>query len=367
MITPQTFFGALRTGDISPFVGVPCSLLSSLIAYAGDHPGDVTHVNPPHESQAMAYAAGTFMATGKLPMVYLQNSGLGNVMNPLTSLHQIYDIPALLLVTWRAERGWGDDAPEHWIMGRDMEKFLQMLGLPYRILSPESWEDDLDAMAAEARKISKPAALVVKKGLFEKYERKAHPGIPYDMADTQAIAILKEALPDAIFLSTTGMISRKSYAAKESPDFYMMGSMGAILGIAEGCAEYTEKRVVALDGDGAALMHLGQMALAGQRRPGNLVHVIIDNESYFSTGDQPTISRGIDFAGIAKACGYRQTMTVRTEGELRGSLSVCRDAEGPILLHVKTRSGAVDKSIKRISDDYTCQQVKDLFMDSLRR
>jgi phosphonopyruvate decarboxylase len=366
MIEPRDFFGCLKNLEISPFAGVPCSIISSLIAYAVDHPDEVEHVNPAHESQAMAYAAGAYMATGRLPMVYMQNSGLGNVMNPLTSLNNIYDVPALLLVTWRAEKGWGDDAPEHWIMGRDMEQFLKALKLPYLVLSAENWQNEIKNMADEARKTGKPAALVVRKGLFAKYQREELPGSAFEITDTEAITMIKQAFPDAVFLSTTGMISRKSYSAAPTPDFYMMGSMGLILGIADGCAEHVKKRVVALDGDGAALMHLGQMALAGRRRPENLIHVIIDNEAHSSTGGQPTVSSTVDFAAVARACGYPQAFSIRTKEELTKALSQCLKAKGPILLHLKVKSGPVDHGLKRISDDHTCPEVKDLFIKRLK-
>ena len=165
MIESKDFFRVLSEEGIAPFVGVPCSLISSLIAYAVDHPQEVEYVNPVHESHAMGFAAGTYLATGEMPMVFLQNSGFGNIVNPLTSLHQIYDIPAVLLVTWRAEEGYGTDAPEHWIVGRDMEHYFTTFHLPYRVLSEKTWKDDMAVMAAEARATKKPTVLCVKKGI----------------------------------------------------------------------------------------------------------------------------------------------------------------------------------------------------------
>jgi len=365
MIAPRDFFGFLRERGIGPFVGVPCSLLSSPIAYAVDHPEEVEHFNPPHESQAVAFAAGAFMATGKLPMVYLQNSGLGNIMNPLTSLSRIYDIPCLLLITWRAEKGYGDDAPEHWIMGEDMEKFLTALKLPYRVLSPETWQKDIRSMEEEAKKTSKPVVLVVKKGLFEAYERSEKPGNHYVMTGAEAIALVKTGFPDAAFLSTTGIISRESFTVNDTPDFYMMGSMGLIASIAAGVAQYrVAKKIVALDGDGAALMHLGTLPFIGHQKYANLVHVIIDNESYSSTKGQPTVSPSVDFPLLARASGYREALSVQTADELQKSIAICRNAEGPILILIKVRSGHT-KNIPRISDTYTCPQVKERFMNML--
>ncbi len=360
MIAPHDFFSAARAEGIAPFVGVPCSLISSLIAYAVEHPDEVEYVNPAHESHAMAYAAGTHMATGALPLVFLQNSGFGNIVNPLTSLHQIYDIPAVLLVTWRAEGGYGTDAPEHWIMGRDMEEYFRTFHLPYRVLRVDMWREDLAAMAAEARVTGKPTVLCAKKGMFTPYAMREQPGARYEMSSIDAVRLVKEALPDAAFLSTTGMVSRESFTVRDTPDFYMMGSMGLIAGIAAGCAAHTGKTVVALDGDGAILMHLGLLPFIGNRRYRNFLHVIIDNEAYSSTQGQPTVSVTTDFAGVARACGYREATTVRTAADLAAALDTLRGRDGPILLHVKVRSGN-DHHIGRVSDKYTCPEVRGNF------
>lgn len=361
MIDPKDFFQALKAEEVGPFVGVPCSLISSLIAYAVEHPQEVSYVNPAHESHAMGYAAGSYMATGTLPMVFMQNSGFGNIVNPLTSLHQIYDIPALLLVTWRAESGYGTDAPEHWIVGRDMENYFKTFHLPYRILTKATWRDDLKAMAAEARTTKKPAVICAKKGMFADYKVNQQPGAAYEMTSMDAVRTIKEALADAVFLSTTGMISRESFTAKDTPDFYMMGSMGLISAVAAGCAEHTQKKVVALDGDGAALMHLGILPLIGSRGYRNLVHVVIDNEAYSSTQGQPTVSPAVDFPVVAKACGYREAFSAKTKEELEGILAKINTLTGPALLHVKVQSGN-DHHIGRVSDKYTCPQVTENFM-----
>jgi phosphonopyruvate decarboxylase len=365
VIRAKDFFALLKRENIGPFVGVPCSLINSLIAYAADHPEDVRFLNPAHESHAMAIAAGEYMGSkGKeMPLVFMQNSGFGNITNPLTSLHQIYDIPAILLVTWRAEEGYGTDAPEHWIVGRDMEQYFQTFGLPYRIVSHDSFEDDLLAMKKEALVMKKPTVLCMKKGLFEKYERKEQPGMQYPMKSAEVIKIIKDHYNNAAFLSTTGMLSRESFTVQDTPDFYMMGSMGLISGIASGAASHTEKPVIILDGDGAIMMHMGLMPYIGSRGQKNMVHIIIDNEAYSSTGGQPTVSSDIDFAAIAKACGYPVTLTAKTKDELEKNLSSLTGKNGPALLHLKVQSGA-DHHIGRVSDKYTCPQVVERFMEN---
>lgn len=363
VIAPEAFFRKLRALSVSPFVGVPCSLIAGLIAYAADHPEEVEYLNPAHESHAMAVAAGSSMGSrgATLPMVFMQNAGFMNILNPLTSLHQVYRIPAILLVTWRGEGGEGSDAPEHDIVGRDMEAYFRTFRLPYRILSAGSWEDDLAAISASARATKTPAALCVRKGLFGEYETAARPAQRYGMTSREAIAIIKEKLAGAVFLSTTGMISRESFAEADSPDFFMVGSMGLLGGIAAGCAAHTDRRVVALDGDGAVLMHMGLLPFIGSRKPQNLVHAVIDNESYSSTGGQPTVSPFIDFPAVAKACGYRWAQTVMTRETLEEALMSLRSVEGPALLHVKVKSGA-DHGIGRVSDRYACPEVAERFM-----
>lgn len=365
MIDPARFFGHLRTLDVGPFVGVPCSLLSSLIAYAAEHPQEVEYVNPTHESHAMGYAAGTYMATGKLPAVFMQNSGFGNIINPLTSLHQMYDIPALLFVTWRAEEGYGTDAPEHWIVGRDMEKYFQTFALPYRIVSADTWEEDITVMAEEARKTKKPTVVCVKKGMFAKYAMQSQPGSQYEMTSKEAVEMIKIALGSSVFLSTTGMLTRESFTAKDTPDFYMMGSMGLIASIAAGCAEHTAKQVVALDGDGALMMHMGILPFIGHRKYKNFLHIVIDNEAYSSTQGQPSVSPAVDFAAVATACGYRDAFTVKTRSALMEMLPRLSALQGPVLVHIKVQSGN-DHHIGRVSDAYTCPQVTERFSENVR-
>ncbi len=364
MVSATDFFAALKQHDIGPFVGVPCSLINSLIAYATDHPAEVDHVNPAHESHAMAYAAGTFMATGKLPMVYMQNSGFGNIINPLTSLHQIYDIPALLLVTWRSEKGYGTDAPEHWIVGRDMEQYFKTFCLPYRIMHETEWRTQIKELADEARATKKPVVLCVKKGMFEPYTMQPKEEFAAVLESMDVLRALKNALSDAAFLSTTGMLSRESFTVQDTPDFYMMGSMGLISGIAAGCAENTDKLIVALDGDGAAMMHMGQMPFIGNRQYKNLVHVVLDNAAYSSTGGQPSIAPTVDFALVAKACGYAETKTILTMQELTAALATVSTISGPTLWHIKVRS-ASHHDIARVSDKYTCPDVARNFSHEL--
>lgn len=365
-VPPSEFFLHLSSLSLAPFVGVPCSLISSLISYAVDHPSVVEYVHPVHESHAMAYAAGTYMSTGKVPVVFMQNSGFGNIINPLTSLHQIYDIPAVILVTWRAEKGYGTDAPEHWIVGRDMEKYFATFDLPYKILSPLSWRDDIRTMAEVAQRTRKPAVICVRKGLFAPYESTHPSSDQHLMTSHHAIEVLKQSLQDSVYLSTTGMISRESFTVRDTPDFYMMGSMGLISGIAIGASMHSKKHVVCLDGDGALLMHLGLMPFIGYRSPRRFLHVVLDNQAYSSTGGQPTVSPRIDFPAVALASGYTHALTVQDETALRATLQTLPKNDGPVLLHIRVQNSS-NHHIGRVSDMYTCPQVTDRFSEAISR
>jgi phosphonopyruvate decarboxylase len=177
-----------------------------------------------------------------------------------------------------------------------------------------------------------------------------------ELASIDAIRLLKETLGDAIYLSTTGMISRESFAVRDTPDFYMMGSMGLIGGIAAACAEQTSRPVVALDGDGALLMHLGLLPYIASRRPTNFLHVVLDNEAYGSTGSQPTVSPWIDFRAVALACGYANAFSASTRDEYADAIRRAAEVDGPTLIAVKVRSGG-DHGIGRVSDVHTCPEV----------
>ena len=300
------------------------------------------------------------MATQKLPLVFMQNSGFGNVINTLTSLHQIYNIPAIMLVTWRAEEGYGTDAPEHWIVGANMEKYFATYDLPYRVITTESWREDLRAMKQEALKRKKPTVLCVRKGLFADYAAKQRPGAQFSMTGKEALDIVKKELPEAVFLSTTGMISRESFTVKDTPDFYMMGSMGLISGIAAGCAQYTDQLVVALDGDGALMMHMGLLPFIGHRKYKNFLHVVLDNEAYASTLGQPTVSPTTDFVAAALACGYERGERAITANELSSAIAKLKGKSGPALLHIKVRSDT-SHGVGRVSDKYSCPDVTERF------
>ena len=314
--------------------GVPCSTFAGPIA----HLSAVGRYRPAaNEGLALSEAAGAQL--GRRPQaVFLQNSGLGNLLNPLTSLCQPYAVPVLALMSMR---GWPDpaaDEPQHEVMGRAAEAVLADLGVWHRAVARE--EDFPDALdrAAEAVSAGKPAFLLLPYRSIGQ-----HPGAAPEIGATgpttaEVAAVLAETCPPgtAVF-GTTGYASRYLHDAGDRPgNFYMQGSMGHVSSLALGyAAARTEEKVVVLDGDGAALMHLGVLSTIGAQRPANLVHIIIDNGGYESTGSQQSTARTTDLAGVARACGYLAASTVESLGSLRQQLAFASSTHGPHLIVVR--------------------------------
>ena len=365
MIKAEDFVTELKKNDLGPFIEVPCSILSQIIDYLIDK--GIPFETPANEAIAMGLAAGHYMATGKIPVVMMQNSGLCNALNALTSLHDIYDIPALLVVTWRGEPGT-KDAPEHEITGAKLEGFIREFDLPYRILTPKGYRKEIAEMVEEAKKTKKPTVLVLRKGIIQPYEvAKAGPDYPLTRYD--AIAIIKETMGEkAVHVSTTGFISRTSFNVKDSPDFYMVGSMGHALPLGLGVALETNKKVVVLDGDSSCLMHAGAMASVGAKKPKGLIHIVLDNEAHGSTGNQPSLSPSVDFLKIAAGFGYKNVFAAITKNELKTICKRALEEDGPTFIHVKINQRDMPrKELGRVSDTYTCPKIKERFMRKLKK
>ena len=314
MVEVGKFVGCLKSCGIGFFTGVPDSLLKSFCAYVTDTCGE-NHVIAANEGGAVGLAAGHYLATGKPALVYMQNSGQGNAVNPLASLADpdVYSIPMVLLVGWRGEPGVKDE-PQHVKQGKVTIPLFETLGIPTAIL-PDDEPAALEMsrqMVERAKAESRPVALVVRKGLFAQYTLQDKRRDISDLKREVAIEMILRALPeDAVVVSTTGMISREVYETRErlgqghERDFLTVGSMGHAIMIALGIAKArSDQQVVCLDGDGAALMQMGNMAIAGQAFCGNLTHIVLNNAAHDSVGGQPTVGNDIDLMAIAEAVGY---------------------------------------------------------------
>jgi len=371
----------LEKSGFGPVTGVPDSTLASLQARILAGADGLTYYAATSEGEAMGIAAGWALA-GRKPVVMMQNSGLGNAVNPLTSLHQVFRLPALIVVGWRGAPDQGPDAVEHAVMGRLTLALLDTLQVPCRVLDPAAggMEETLDGLRSEMLSSMAPVALVVPRGRLAGDERvtgqEEPPVGPRGEASGCALekagggslglrgaleALLAGVGEDALIVATTGFVSRVLYEISDSPNhFYMVGSMGCASAIGFGLAtERPGRRVVVLDGDGAALMKLGTMATIGHYRPANLVHVILDNGRYASTGGQNSVSGTVDFGALGRAVGYEWSESAARPDEIARS---CGDAaEGPGLLHIRI-SGA-DTPSKRPHHDPV--DLRDRFMSAV--
>jgi phosphonopyruvate decarboxylase len=355
-LDPQLLFKALLAEGVRTLAGVPCSILTHLTLSA-EASADVDYVAASVEGEAVSIAAGAWLAGG-LGAALMQNSGLGNAVNPLASLCIPYDIPVLMIVSWRGEPG-KKDAVHHYPMGAATPGLLELFGIPTTVLREDS---DVARCVADAveymRKERKPAALIVPRGLFSKGADAAERTPPVLAADRQKqesktpkhfeggpLASRTEVLdawlarfPDAVAVSTTGFMSREVSAhGLVDRHFPMQGSMGFAASIALGIARTARsKSVHVLDGDGALIMRMGSLATIGAYAPERLVHIVVDNGTYASTGGQLSVSPHIDFARIALACGYTAAATCRGRDALVASLDFITDVagDGPVLLHV---------------------------------
>ena len=314
MIEVDRFVGCLLDAGVEFFTGVPDSLLKSFCAYVTDNCGE-SHVIAANEGGAVGLAAGHYLATGRPALVYMQNSGQGNAVNPLASLADpdVYSIPMVLLVGWRGEPGVRDE-PQHVKQGKVTISLFGTLGIPTEVLpADEHAALELTRKMLElARAESRPVALIVRKGLFAEYKLQKKEDDIAELKREAAIEGILRALPeDAVVVSTTGMISREVYETRErlgqghERDFLTVGSMGHAVMIALGIAKSQPgRKVVCLDGDGASIMQMGNMAIAGQSGCGNLTHIVLNNSAHDSVGGQPTVGGKIDFEEMARRFGY---------------------------------------------------------------
>lgn len=369
MISCEHFFNALKSNHIDFFTGVPDSLLKDFCAYITDTLPKEQNIIAANEGNAVALAAGHYLATGKPGMVYLQNSGLGNCVNPLTSLNDpdVYSIPLLLLIGWRGEPGVKDE-PQHVKMGKVTLPLLDTLGIPYELLN-ENYEKTLQKAQNHFETAKSPFAIVVKKGTFETYQfkTKKETNFPFNREDA-----IKEIMPlldkRDIIISTTGKASRELFEYGENEKntekfFLTVGSMGHSSSIALGIALKKKNRnVFCFDGDGALLMHMGVLATIGDLKLRNFKHVIFNNYAHDSVGGQPTSTENINISSIAKSCGYAYTATAASKEEIQQEIQKMRLIEGPTLLEIKVNKGS-RKDLGRPTK--TPEQNKDTFMEFL--
>ena len=350
MISPAFFIETLKSNGIDFFAGVPDSLLKNICAYITDHVDSDHNIITANEGAAVGLAAGYHLATGKAGVVYMQNSGQGNIINPLASLtdKEVYNIPLLLLIGWRGRPGVHDE-PQHVKQGKVTTGLLNVMGVNYEVLAKEE-DKALKQIekAVTALRNNEVFALVIEKDTFDEYKLQNVEVNDLTMTREEAIQTVASALgPKDVIVSTTGMISRELFEARTAwgqgheRDFLTVGSMGHASQIALGIAlEKKDRKVWCFDGDGATIMHMGSMAIVASRKPENYIHVVFNNGAHDSVGGQPTVGLKIDLPAVAKAVGYAQTYSTDNMESLSSILrQISKAGQGPVLLEIKVKKG----------------------------
>lgn len=357
------------------YTGVPDSQLKALCNYLMDTYGidPKHHIIAANEGNCTALAAGYHLATGKVPVVYMQNSGEGNIINPVASLlnDQVYAIPVIFIVGWRGEPGVHDE-PQHIYQGEVTVKLLEDMGISTFIISKETTEDEVAVQMDEFRKAlknGKDVAFVIRKGALTDA-----PKVEYKndnvMVREEIIQHIVRASGEDPIVSTTGKASRELFETRVTNgqshkyDFLTVGSMGHSSSIALGVAlNKPEQRIWCVDGDGAVLMHMGAMAVLGANKPENMIHVVINNGAHETVGGMPTVAASIDLVAIAKACGYPNAVCVENFEDLDRELEVAKGRKELSLIEVKCSIGARDDLGRPTT---TALENKKNFMEYLR-
>lgn len=336
------------------YTGVPDSQLKALCNFLMDKYGidPKHHIIAANEGNCTALAAGYHLATGKVPVVYMQNSGEGNIINPVASLlnDKVYAIPVIFIVGWRGEPGIHDE-PQHIYQGEVTVKLLEDMDIATFVIGKDTTEEELSAKMAEFREIlnkGKDVAFVIRKGALTDA-----PKVEYKNDNTmireEIIKHIVKASGEDPIISTTGKASRELFETRVANnqshkyDFLTVGSMGHSSSIALGVALNKPKtRIWCVDGDGAVLMHMGSMAVLGTNKPKNLIHVVINNGAHETVGGMPTVAAEIDLVAVAKACGYPNAVSVDTFDSLDAELDAAKNRNELSFIEVKCSIGARD-------------------------
>jgi len=368
MIDTRHFYNLLIKYDMDFFAGVPDSLLANLCACIKENTPQKNNIITANEGNAVAMCAGYHMATGKCGVVYMQNSGQGNAVNPLLSLadEEVYSIPMLLLIGWRGEPGKHDE-PQHVKQGKVTLSLLETMSIEYSILD-ENYEEQIAFAYDYMKRNNKPYAIVIRKGIFSDYKlNKVNTG--YSLTREDALKIILDNLSsEDMVVSTTGKTSREIFELREknndghSNDFLTVGSMGHTSSIAYGVCLGTDRDVYCVDGDGSFLMHMGSMAVIGSNIPKNFKYILNDNGVHESVGGQPTCSQNVDIPKILEACGFRIVHIAETKDEIVKGMDLLKNEE-KVCMIIHTRAGSRDDLGRPTTSTL---ENKKLFMEKLR-
>jgi len=362
MVNQDKLFSSLQDLGIRFFTGVPDSLLNDFCLYLCRNYDKEHHVMAANEGNAIGIAAGNYMATGHIPVVYMQNSGIGNATNPLLSLaHQtVYSVPMILVIGWRGDPAINDHA-QHKKQGELTPVLMKDMDIPYEILDDDDTVIEKFAWAHRtAKEISSPVALIAKKGILTQKEK--HQEYPEStlMNREEAIAAVIDVFgSDAIYLATTGRATRELHeqlklkGIAEGHEFLNVGSMGHVSSVALGMAiACPDKKIVVFDGDAAAVMHMGSLATIGRYQPKNLIHIVLNNGVNESVGGQPSCGYIADLTGVAKSCGY-QTVShlIESKEDVVRNMDIIDGSDKPVFFDIHVRQG-IRKDMPKLDIDH---------------
>lgn len=369
MVNQEKLFKSLEDLEIDFFTGVPDSLLNDFCLYLCNHYTNDRHVMAANEGNAIAIAAGHYLATGNIPVVYMQNSGIGNATNPLLSLahESVYGIPMILVIGWRGDPSIKDHA-QHKKQGELTPVLMKDMDIPYEILDDEDTVIERFRWATvKAREISSPVALIAKKGILtQKEKHQEYPESTLMNREEAISAVIGVFGSDALYLATTGRATRelheqlKLHGITPGHEFLNVGSMGHVSSVALGMAiARPDKKIVVFDGDAAAVMHMGSIATIGRYMPKNLIHIVLNNGVNESVGGQPSAGKVVDLSSVAKACGYiTSSIYVEKTSELKTMVEILSEADKPAFIDVHVRQG-IRKDMPKLGIDHH-QHIRDL-------
>lgn len=374
MIRCEDLYQVMKRNDFTWFSGVPDSILKEWIDFLNENHGrGLTNRIASIERNAVGWAAGYHIATGKTGVIYTQNSGLGNIVNPVTSLvcPEVYNIPMLLMIGWRGEPGQPDE-PQHLKMGEITLPLLDILDIKYAVLPNDI--SGAEKVISEARehinRMEGVYALIVRTGTFEPHNVQEEES-EYELSREEAIKIIVDSMDGSeIVVSTTGKTSRELFEYREEKkighrnDFLMVGSMGLAASFgAEIALQKSARKVFVFDGDGAIIMSAGSLSSIGFYSPKNFYHIVFDNRSHESTGGQPTVSTAVDFKKLALANNYRGSEVVNSREKLKEEIEKIKEKEGPQMLVVQIKKGSRENLGRPVG---SLAENKKLLMDFLK-
>lgn len=376
MICPDKFYQSLIQDGVNFFAGVPDSLLKHFCSCVADKALE-NHVITANEGGAMAMAMGSYLASAAVPCVYMQNSGLGNAINPLLSMadSEVYGFPLIMLIGWRGEVDLQNkqihDEPQHKKQGQVTLSLLNTMKIPYCVIDAETsdYQQIIKSSINQAQTESKPVAIVVRKNTFEKYSFLNKKAFSFSLTREEAISSILDQIPnDASVVSTTGKTSRELFELREikntghQQDFLVVGAMGHTSQIVAGIKHSApHKTVICLDGDGSCLMHLGSLTINSSY---DFCHIVLNNGAHESVGGQPTVALDIDLPKIAIGCGYKTAVSVDNVRSIQEALRDVQSLSGAHLIEIKIKQGS-RKDLGRPT--INSQEMKMLFMGHIQQ